>query len=93
VFAYDDAVATLYPMIRAGAILAAGPVRWPAPPALLDEYRPEQRAASGGLQQTALAELPQIAAWRRVSTRFGAPRGAPYPFRSAHGARAGEWAS
>jgi DNA/RNA-binding domain of Phe-tRNA-synthetase-like protein len=39
---------------------------------LLDEYGSEQQAASGRLEETAIADLPQIAAWRRAFTRFGA---------------------
>jgi DNA/RNA-binding domain of Phe-tRNA-synthetase-like protein len=70
-FAYDDAVAGRYPTIRAGVIHATGLVNGPSPPALLDEYRAEQRAASERLEATAMADLPSIAAWRRAFTRFG----------------------
>jgi DNA/RNA-binding domain of Phe-tRNA-synthetase-like protein len=72
VFGYDDAVAERYPMIRAGAIHATGLDNGPSPPELLDEYRAEQRAASERLSETAIADLPSIAAWRRAFTRFGA---------------------
>ena len=44
----------------------------PSPSALLDAYRAEQRAAAERLSATPVAELPSIAAWRRVFTRFGA---------------------
>jgi DNA/RNA-binding domain of Phe-tRNA-synthetase-like protein len=44
----------------------------PSPPALLEEYRAEQRAASERLEATAIADLPSIAAWRRAFARFGA---------------------
>ena len=71
-FAYDDAVADRYPTIRAGVIHAAGLANGPSPPGLLDEYGAEQRAASGRLEATAIADLPQIAAWRRAFARFGA---------------------
>ncbi|MGH3087636.1 MAG: hypothetical protein ACRDSJ_10005 [Rubrobacteraceae bacterium] len=37
---------------------------------MLDEYRAEQRVASERLQATAIADLPQISAWRRVFTGF-----------------------
>jgi DNA/RNA-binding domain of Phe-tRNA-synthetase-like protein len=71
-FAYDDAVAGRYPEIRAGVIHATGLTNGPSPQGLLDEYGAEQRAASGRLEATAIADLPQIAAWRRAFTRFGA---------------------
>ncbi len=71
-FAYDDAVAERYPTIRAGVIHATGLANGPSPPELLDEYRAEQQAASEMLKATAMADLPQVAAWRRAFTRFGA---------------------
>jgi DNA/RNA-binding domain of Phe-tRNA-synthetase-like protein len=72
VFAYDDAVAERYPAIRTGVVHATGLGNGPSPPDLLDEYRAEQRAASERLSETAIADLPSIAAWRRAFTRFGA---------------------
>ena len=71
-FAYDDAVTERYPTIRAGVIHATGLTNGPGPPELLDEYRAEQRAASERLNATAIADLPQVAAWRRAFARFGA---------------------
>ena len=71
-FAYDDAIAERYPTIRAGVIHATNLANGPSPPGLLEEYRAEQRAASERLSATAIADLPSIAAWRRVFTRFGA---------------------
>jgi hypothetical protein len=79
-FAYDDAVTERYPTIRAGVIHATGLANGPSPPALLDEYRAEQRAASESLKATAIADLPSIAAWRRAFTGFGAK---PTQFRNA----------
>ena len=70
-FAYDDAVAGRYPQVRAGVMHAAGLANGPSPQGLLDEYGAEQRAASGRLGATAIADLPQIAALRRAFTRFG----------------------
>lgn len=70
-FAYDDAVADRYPTIRAGVIHATSLDNGPSSPGLLDEYRAEQQAASGRLNETAIAELPSIAAWRRAFTQFG----------------------
>jgi DNA/RNA-binding domain of Phe-tRNA-synthetase-like protein len=71
-FAYDDAVAERYPTIRAGVIHATGLANGPSPPELLEEYRAEQQAASEKLMASAIADLPSIAAWRRVFTGFGA---------------------
>jgi DNA/RNA-binding domain of Phe-tRNA-synthetase-like protein len=71
-FAYDDAVAGRYPEIRTGIIHATGLANGPSPQGLLDEYGAEQRAASGRLEATAIADMPQIAAWRRAFTWFGA---------------------
>jgi len=71
-FAYDDAVADRYPTIRAGVIHATGLTNVPSPTDLLDQYRDEQRTASERLRETAIADLPQVAAWRRAFTRFGA---------------------
>ena len=71
-FAYDEAVVERYPTIRAGVIHATGLDIGPSPPGLLDEYRAEQRAAAERLGETAVADLPSIAAWCRAFTRFGA---------------------
>ena len=69
-FAYDDAITERYPTIRAGVIHATGLSNGPSPPELPDEYRAEQRAASERLEATAIADLPQVAAWRRVAPRL-----------------------
>lgn len=71
-FAYDDAVVERYPTLRAGVVHATGLSNGPSPPELLDEYRAEQRAVSERLNATAIADLPQVAAWRRVFASFGA---------------------
>ena len=79
-FAYDDAVVERYPTIRAGVIHATGLANGPSPPELLEEYRAEQRAALTKLEATAITDLPQIVAWRRVFTGFGAK---PTQYRNA----------
>jgi DNA/RNA-binding domain of Phe-tRNA-synthetase-like protein len=71
-FAYDREVTERYPTIRAGVIHATGLANGPSSPELLDEYRAEQRAAAERLNAAAIADLPSIAAWRRVFARFGA---------------------
>ena len=70
-FAYDEAVVRRFPTIRAGVLHATGLVNGKSPPELLDEYETEQRAVSGKLETTAVADLPSIAAWRRVFAGFG----------------------
>jgi DNA/RNA-binding domain of Phe-tRNA-synthetase-like protein len=79
-FAYDDAVAEQFSTIRAGVIHASRLSNGPSPPELLDEYRAEQQATSERLKTTTIADLPQVAAWRRVFTGFGAK---PTQYRNA----------
>jgi DNA/RNA-binding domain of Phe-tRNA-synthetase-like protein len=79
-FAYADAVTERYPTIRAGVIHAAGLANGPSPPELLDDHRAGQQAARERLHATAIAELPSIAAWRRVFSGFGAK---PTQYRNA----------
>ena len=79
-FAYDDAVAERFPTIRAGVIHASRLSNGPSPLELLEEYRAEQRTTSERLKATAIADLPQVAAWRRVFTGFGAK---PTQYRNA----------
>jgi DNA/RNA-binding domain of Phe-tRNA-synthetase-like protein len=79
-FAYHPAVRERYPDVRAAVIRASGLVNGASPPALLDEYLAEQRAALQRLRATAIADMPSIAAWRRAFTRFGAK---PTQYRNA----------
>jgi DNA/RNA-binding domain of Phe-tRNA-synthetase-like protein len=71
-FGYDAAVLTPFPTIRAGVVHATGLSNGPSPSGLLDRYRREQEAVAERLRTHAIAELPSIAAWRRVFTAFGA---------------------
>jgi DNA/RNA-binding domain of Phe-tRNA-synthetase-like protein len=79
-FAYDHAVAGRYPAIRAGVIHATGLTNGPSSPALQADYEAEQQAVLAKLSGTSLADLPSIAAWRRVFTSFGAK---PTQYRNA----------
>ena len=72
VFAYDEQLAEQYPTLRAGLLHASGLTNRPSPPQLLAAYHAEQQAAAQRLRTTPAAEMPSIAAWRRVFTRFGA---------------------
>ncbi len=71
-FGYDGAVTQQFPTIRAGVVHATGLDNGPSSPRLLEQYGDEQRAARDRLSGTAIAELPPIAAWRRVFSAFGA---------------------
>src|ERR671918_3158951 len=71
-FGYDNAVLAEFPTIRAGLVHASGLANGRSPAALRSEYEAEQRAVAARLAATAIAEMPSIAAWRRVFTRFGA---------------------
>jgi DNA/RNA-binding domain of Phe-tRNA-synthetase-like protein len=79
-FGYDAAITERYPAVRAGVIHATGLANGPSPAGLLAEYRAEQQAASQRLTATAIADLPPVAAWRRVFTSFGAK---PTQYRNA----------
>jgi len=71
VFTYHQAVADSYPTIRAGVINATGLANGPSPPELIEEYRVEKQAAVRRLEETPIAEIASIAAWRRAFTAFG----------------------
>ncbi len=71
---YDAPVVQRYPTIRAGVIHATGLRNGPSSPDLLEAYLAEQRSVSERLSAFAVADLPSIAAWRRVFTGFGANR-------------------
>jgi DNA/RNA-binding domain of Phe-tRNA-synthetase-like protein len=70
-FQYDPAIIDRFPTIRAGVIHATGITNDASPPELVEEYRAEQQAAVARLDETPIAELPSIAAWRRTFSAFG----------------------
>jgi DNA/RNA-binding domain of Phe-tRNA-synthetase-like protein len=80
IFNYARPVIERYPTIRAGVIHAAELANGPSLPELLQEYEAEQRAVVARLKDTAIADLPSIAAWRRAFAAFGAK---PTQYRSA----------
>lgn len=71
-FAYDTAVAERFPAIRGGVIRASGLDNGASPTELLEAFLAEQRVALGKLDETPIAEIPSIEAWRRAFTAFGA---------------------
>lgn len=79
-FSYDPAILERFPDAHAGIVHAIELTNHPSPPGLIEGYRAEQAAVADRLQTVNLADLPSIAAWRRVFTRFGAK---PTQYRSA----------
>lgn len=79
-FAYDVLVAERYPEVHTGVVHATGLSGGESSPELQDEYGAEQKAVTQRLESTPIAELPQIAAWRRVFSDFGAK---PTQYRNA----------
>ncbi|MFW6091823.1 MAG: B3/4 domain-containing protein [Actinomycetota bacterium] len=71
-FGYDEAVTRRFPTIRAGVVHATSLDNGPTPDGLQEQYGNEQRAVGERLSGTAIAEVPSIAAWRRVFSAFGA---------------------
>lgn len=79
-FAYDTAVAERYPEVHAGVLHAAGLHVGESSSKLLEEYQVEQKAVAERIDSIPIAELPSIAAWRRVFRDFGAK---PTQYRNA----------
>lgn len=80
IFSYDDAIIDQFPTIRAGIIHATGLTNGPSSPDLRAAYKAAQRDVAKRLQETAIAERPSIAAWRRTFAQFGAK---PTQYRNA----------
>jgi DNA/RNA-binding domain of Phe-tRNA-synthetase-like protein len=80
-FRYADELLGRFPTIRAGVVLVSGAENGPADAALQREFEAEQRAVATELAGTAsLADLPSLAAWRRVFSGFGV---SPTKYRNA----------
>ena len=70
--AYAPALVERYPLARGVVIEATGLDNGPSPQALAARFRAEQGAVALRLGTVAIADLPSIAAWRRVFGDFGA---------------------
>lgn len=70
-FRYDDAIISRFPAIRGGVIHATGLRNGPSPAELTTEYAAQQRETAERLARRPIAEIPSIAAWRRVFSAFG----------------------
>jgi DNA/RNA-binding domain of Phe-tRNA-synthetase-like protein len=68
---YDPAILQRFPDLRSGVILAEGLVNGPSPAGLQEAFQEEQRAVLERIGQTALSELPALAAWRKTFRAFG----------------------
>lgn len=79
-FRYDPAVLERFPATRGGVLHATGLVNGLAPAELAAAYRGEQARVREQLQDTPLAEVPALAAWRRTFAAFGVK---PTQYRSA----------
>lgn len=71
-FSYHPAIVERYPTIRAALVVADGLAVGAGPTGWRERYAAEQRAVAARLAGVSLAELPSIAAWRRVFSDFGA---------------------
>jgi DNA/RNA-binding domain of Phe-tRNA-synthetase-like protein len=78
-FRYHQTIIEKYPALRGGVILAQGLRNGPTPPELRTRYQAEQLAVKSHLGDS-LAEIPALAAWRRVFSSFGVK---PTQYRSA----------
>lgn len=70
-FGYHRAITERFPAIRGGVVHAAGLSNGPSSPSLLEAYAAEQEAAAKRLDETAIADMVSISAWRRAFTAFG----------------------
>jgi DNA/RNA-binding domain of Phe-tRNA-synthetase-like protein len=79
-FAYDPDVAARFPSVAGGVVHAEGVSNGPSPPALVEAFRAERKAALARIGDTPLSDLPTLAAWRRAFRAFGVD---PTAYRSA----------
>ncbi|MCC6438657.1 MAG: hypothetical protein IT196_26785 [Acidimicrobiales bacterium] len=70
-FRYHPDVLARYPHVAAAAVTLSGVDNTITPPDLAAEIATHTGAARQRLTETPVAELPSIAAWRRVFTSFG----------------------
>jgi len=70
-FGYDEAVLARFPTVRAGIVTVRGTRNGPSPAELVEAFEQEVARAADELAGTAIADLPSIAAWRRVFSAFG----------------------
>jgi DNA/RNA-binding domain of Phe-tRNA-synthetase-like protein len=79
-FRYTDLVVAAYPTIIGGVIRGTPVHRGPLSEQLRAHLETEQAATLGRLGETALSDVPSLAAWRRAFRQFGVD---PTAYRSA----------
>lgn len=79
-FRYDEELLKVFPKTVGGAILAKGMSNTASPAALQEAFSNEQRRVIEQIGDTALSDLPSLAAWRRTFSAFGV---SPTQYRSA----------
>lgn len=79
-FGYDAAIVAAFPGVVGGVIHATGLSNDPSTPPLHEAFLAEQEEVKTRLGDTPLAEIPSLAAWRRVFSTFGVK---PTQYRSA----------
>jgi DNA/RNA-binding domain of Phe-tRNA-synthetase-like protein len=79
-FQYDKTLLVDFPKTVGGAILAKGMSNSASPAALQEAFIAEQQAVIAKIGDTALSDLPSLAAWRRTFSAFGV---SPTQYRSA----------
>lgn len=77
---YHPALLERYPNVVGGFIIAQGMTNQPTPTSLQSAYAAEQEAVIARIGDTALSEIPALAAWRRAFAEFGVK---PTQYRSA----------
>jgi DNA/RNA-binding domain of Phe-tRNA-synthetase-like protein len=79
-FSYATEISERFPTLVGGVVEAAAVGNSPSPPALVEAFQGEQAAVLARIGATPLAQLPSLAAWRRVFRAFGVD---PTGYRSA----------
>jgi DNA/RNA-binding domain of Phe-tRNA-synthetase-like protein len=79
-FQYDAALLAAFPKTVGGLIWARGMSNCPSPDALQESFISEQKRVIEKIGDTALSDLPSLAAWRRTFSAFGV---SPTQYRSA----------
>ncbi|MBQ28663.1 MAG: hypothetical protein CL434_02470 [Acidimicrobiaceae bacterium] len=72
IIGYDPEILVRFPQLSWACILIEGVSNGPAPSALMTEMRSAEKEVRRALQSTPIAEIPAVAAWRRVFSSFGA---------------------
>ena len=72
IIGYDSEIPDRFPQLSWACILIEGVSNEPSPMALTAKMRLAELEVREALQSTPIAEIPAVAAWRRVFSSFGA---------------------